>query len=111
MPLGLEDSSWGNPLRRARHRSRTEAPHLSCPISSQTASQIRLQRSDHSRQQGASIRLASATLEEVIFDGVEPFYGNDPFHCLVTTDKPTHQDRSVLRWAHLRCTNDAAERH
>src|ERR1700736_3092785 len=72
MPLGLEDSSWGNPLRRARHRSRTEAPHLSCPISSQTASQIRLQRSDHSRQQGASIRLASATLEEVILDGVEP---------------------------------------
>ena len=38
MPLGLEDSSSGNPLHRARHRIRTKAPHLSCQISRETTS-------------------------------------------------------------------------
>ena len=38
MPLGLEDSSSGNPLHRARHRFRTKAPHLSCQIPGKTTS-------------------------------------------------------------------------
>jgi len=38
MPLGLEDSSSGNPLHRARHRIRTKAPHLSCQIPRETTS-------------------------------------------------------------------------
>jgi hypothetical protein len=43
--------------------SEPKLPHLSCPIPGQTASQIWLQRSDHTCRWGASIRLASTTLE------------------------------------------------
>src|SRR5258708_36495566 len=70
MPLGLEDSSSGYPLHRARHRIRTKAPHRSCQIPRETTSSIWLQRPDHSCKRSSSIKLADPTLEEVIFDGV-----------------------------------------
>jgi hypothetical protein len=37
MPLGLEDSSSGNPLHRARHRFRAKAPHPSCRVAGNPA--------------------------------------------------------------------------